>query len=35
MSMRVMDDLIGSELQYYRALYDEQRIRGLLANISF
>ena len=35
LSMRVMDDLIGSELSYYRALYDEQGIRGLLVNISF
>ena len=35
LSMRVMDQLIGSELSYYRALYDEQGIRGLLANISF
>ena len=35
LSMRVMDDLIGSELRYYRALYEEQGIQGLLDGISF
>ena len=35
LSMRVMDDLIGSELSYYRALYERDGIRGLLSNISF
>ena len=35
LSMRVMDQLIGSELSYYRDLYEREGVRGLLANISF
>ena len=35
LSMRVMDDLIRGEVAWYRSLYEEQGLRGLLAHIQF
>ncbi len=33
LGMRVIDDLIGDEVEYYKELYEEQGIRGLLEQL--
>ena len=35
LSMRVMDDLIRGELRYYKEIYEQQGLEGLLGSISF